>query len=110
MTKNLLFNFFFILVCFFCLDIYISEFFVFCDTPVDGTSSIFDVDSKLQNKPISNVEFIAIITFTHVVVPIAALYFAQDFCLALGGYDPLTTSALITFYSTSLCIILCEMV
>ncbi len=110
MTKNLLFNFFSILAFFFFFDIYISEFFVFCDASVDGTSSFSDVDSKLQNRPISNVEFIAIITFTHVVVPIAALYFAQDFCLALGGYDPLTTSALITFYSTSLCIILCEMV
>ncbi len=110
MKKKIFFNFIFFIFCFFCLDIYISEFFVFCDAPVDGTSSISDVDSKLQNRPISNVEFLAIITFTHVVVPIAALYFAQDFCLALGGYDPLTTSALITFYSTSLCIILCEMV
>ncbi len=99
MKKKIFFNFIFFIICFFCLGVYISEFFVFCDAPVDSTSSVSDVDSKLQKKPISNAEVLAIITVTHVIIPIVALYFIPEFV----NCDPLTTSVLITSYSTTIC-------
>ncbi len=99
MEKKYFLILFFLLFVFFCLGVFISEFFVFCDAPVDSTSSVSDVDSKLQKKPISNAEVLAIITVTHVVIPIVALYFIPEF----ANCDPLTTSALITSYSTTIC-------